>query len=71
MSVPKKRRTSSSAGRRRSHHALKKINLTKCAKCGEAVETHKACSFCGSYKGKDAVKIKKEQKIHTAIKKIK
>ena len=64
MSVPKKRRTLSSAKRRRSHHALKKITLTKCSQCGKAVEMHSACSFCGNYKGREAVKIKvkKEKK---------
>jgi len=64
MSVPKKRRTSSSVGRRRSHHGLKPLTLNKCPQCGKAVEPHKACSFCGYYKGREAVKIKikKEKK---------
>ena len=58
MSVPKKKRTKSSVGKRRSHYALKKIQLKKCPKCGMAVEPHKACAFCGSYKGRDVIKIK-------------
>ena len=61
MSVPKKRRTLSSAKRRRAHHALKKITLTKCSQCGKAVEPHKACPFCGNYKGREAVKIKEKK----------
>ena len=61
MSVPKKRRTSSSVGRRRSHHALKQVSLVKCSKCGKPVEPHKACAFCGTYKGREVIKIKDEK----------
>jgi len=58
MSVPKKRRTKSSVGQRRSHHSLKSQKLAKCPKCGKAIQAHRACSFCGFYKGKEAIKIK-------------
>jgi len=58
MSVPKKRRTKSSVQQRRSHHALKKQSLAKCSQCGKALQSHKACAFCGYYKGKEVVKIK-------------
>jgi large subunit ribosomal protein L32 len=58
MSVPKKRRTSSSVGRRRSHHALDKLTLNACSQCGKAVMPHMACAFCGTYKGKEIIKIK-------------
>ncbi len=61
MSVPKKRRTSSSQGRRRSHHALKKVSLTICPQCGRAVEPHKACAFCGTYKKQEVIKIKEKK----------
>jgi large subunit ribosomal protein L32 len=60
MSVPKKRRTSSSAGRRRSHHALKQVTLIKCSKCGNAIEPHRACSFCGTYRDREIIKIKEK-----------
>ncbi|MCU0680121.1 MAG: 50S ribosomal protein L32 [Planctomycetes bacterium] len=58
MSVPPKRRTASSARRRRSHDALKKTTLSACPKCGKATKPHMACAFCGTYKGKQVVKIK-------------
>ena len=62
MSVPKKRRTSSSVGRRRAHHALNKLTLSKCPQCGKAIKPHTACEFCGTYKGKEVIKIKEKVK---------
>lgn len=61
MSVPAQRRTSSSARRRRSHNALKKVELVKCSKCQKPVKPHQACSFCGTYKGKEVLKIKAKE----------
>lgn len=58
MSVPAQRKSRSKARRGRSHQALKKVNFNKCPKCGKAVESHKACSFCGTYKGRTVIKIK-------------
>lgn len=62
MSVPAKRRSSSEAKRGRAHQALKKTTLNKCPKCDKAVRPHRACDFCGSYKGKEVVKIKTKTK---------
>ena len=62
MSVPKKKRTKGSVGRRGSHYALPRIILNKCSKCGKAVRPHRACSFCGTYKGREALKIKTKKK---------
>lgn len=58
MSIPAKRRCRSEARRGRSHQALKKVKLNKCQKCGKAILPHKACVFCGFYKGREALKIK-------------
>lgn len=58
MSIPRKKHTKSAVGTRRSQDAIKTQTLNKCPKCGKAVQPHHACGFCGSYKGKDAVKVK-------------
>jgi large subunit ribosomal protein L32 len=60
--VQMKRRTSSDRDKRRSHDALKKVTLNKCPQCGKAVPPHTACAFCGSYRGREAVKIKVKAK---------
>ncbi len=62
MSVPARRKTSRKTKMGRSHQALKKIILNKCSKCGKAVKAHKVCDFCGTYKGKEAIKIKSKTK---------
>jgi len=62
MPVPAKRRSSSKGRRNRSHDALKKIGLTKCSKCGKAIEPHNACQFCGTFKGEAVLKVKSRVK---------
>ena len=58
MSIPRKKHTKSAVGQRRGHDALKKITLNKCPKCGKPVKPHTACDFCGTYKGKEVIKVK-------------
>ncbi|MBM3281463.1 MAG: 50S ribosomal protein L32 [Candidatus Harrisonbacteria bacterium] len=47
--VPVKHHSKGKVGRRRSHHALKKIKLAVCVKCGGPVLPHRACLQCGNY----------------------
>ncbi|MFH1745339.1 MAG: 50S ribosomal protein L32 [bacterium] len=58
MALQTKRRTKSSVKRRRSHHALKKIGLSVCPKCKKEILPYRACAFCGTYKGREVLKIK-------------
>ncbi|MFH1192392.1 MAG: 50S ribosomal protein L32 [bacterium] len=62
MALQSQRRTKSSKKRRASHFALKKKQLAKCPKCGKAIKPHCVCGFCGTYKGKEAIKIKSKVK---------
>lgn len=62
MSIPRKKHTKSAVGQRRSHDALKTMTLTKCPKCGQQVRPHVACDFCGTYKGKEIIKVKSKVK---------
>ncbi len=58
MSVPSKRRNKSRTNRGRSHEALKKINLIKCPKCKKPTRPHRVCPTCGSYQGREVIKLK-------------
>ncbi len=60
MSVPARKKSSSSVRRRRSHHSLSKVDIASCAKCKEAVQSHRACTNCGTYKGRHAVETSKD-----------
>ena len=62
MGLPSKRRTKTSGRDRASHFALKKTALTKCTKCGKPVLPHRVCEVCGTYKGKEILKIKTKAK---------
>lgn len=67
MPVPKQRHTKSRRNRGRSHHALKKINLSKCPKCGQDNLSHQACFNCGTYNKREVIDVlgkltKKERK---------
>jgi len=62
MGVPTQKRTKSSAKRRASHFALKKTSLNKCPKCGKPVLPHRACEFCGTYKGNQVITLKNKKK---------
>jgi len=62
MSVPGKRLSKSKCRRRRSHQALVKTKLIKCPKCKKPTLPHRVCQFCGSYKGKEIIKLKTKKK---------
>jgi len=67
MAVPSKRTTSSKRDMRRAHHALVASTHGKCQKCGNLALSHRACSNCGFYRGREVVNVlvkldKKERK---------
>jgi len=62
MGLPGHRRTSSDKKKRAAHFALKATPVNACPKCGKAVSPHRACAFCGTYKGKQVVKVEKKLK---------
>lgn len=57
MGVPKQRHTQSRRNKRRSHHALKKTGLIKCAKCGRFILPHRVCPYCGNYHGREVIDV--------------
>jgi large subunit ribosomal protein L32 len=63
MGLPGHRRTSSDKRRRAAHFALEKVSLAHCSKCKKTVLPHHACGFCGTYDGKEVIKIKTKKKI--------
>lgn len=60
MAGPKHKVTKSRLNMRRSHHRAATLQSTKCDKCGELKQAHSICPSCGSYKGVQVLKGKKE-----------
>ncbi len=55
MAVPKKKTSKSRRNMRRSHHALKRVNLSECPNCGETKLPHHVCPACGYYDGREVI----------------
>lgn len=55
MALPIKHHNKHSKGNRRSHHALKKVNLTVCSKCQAPIQPHHLCKACGNYNGRQVI----------------
>jgi len=62
MSVSKSKKSSSRTKRGRSHQALTVKKLTKCPKCSKPKMPHQVCPSCGSYQGKEIIKLKIKKK---------
>lgn len=65
MPVPPKRRSQSKGKRGRAHFGLKKASLVKCPKCKKPTLPHTVCKVCGTYKGKEVIKLKTKKKKET------
>jgi large subunit ribosomal protein L32 len=59
MGLPGHRRTSSHKHRRAAHFALEEGNINACPKCKKATVPHRACAFCGTYKGRQVLNVDK------------
>ncbi len=56
------RRVSKTAKRQRRTHLKKTApTTTTCSNCGAVVAPHRACTKCGYYKGKETLKVNKEE----------
>ncbi|MFC1944632.1 50S ribosomal protein L32 [Chloroflexota bacterium] len=58
MPVPKKRYPKARQGMRRSHHALTAPSLVPCPQCHTPRRAHHACPSCGTYQGREVIKVK-------------
>jgi large subunit ribosomal protein L32 len=55
MAVPKRKTSHSKKNKRRAHDALTAPALSTCPDCGEPTLRHRACSRCGSYRGRKVI----------------
>ena len=65
MAVPQRRTSKTRKRTRRTHFHIQAKGLVACPHCGEMIQPHKVCPFCGYYNGKPIV-AKKNKKEDTA-----
>ena len=63
MATPKRKVSHARTAQRKAQwlRALSEPNTRACPHCGEVVLAHHACPSCGYYRGRQVVKIKKEE----------
>ena len=57
MAVPKAKTSKARRDMRRSHHALTQPPRSNCPQCGEPKRPHRVCANCGTYKGREVIRV--------------
>ena len=60
--LPKRKKSKSRAAQRLSHNAVKAPALVECPQCHSLIMPHRACPTCGTYQGREVIKIKTPKK---------
>ncbi len=61
MAVPKRRTSTAKRDKRRAHDAVGVPPRSTCPQCGEPKLPHRVCASCGTYRGRELVKIDDEE----------
>ena len=61
MSVPKQRHTKGRQKRRRANIKITAKKLVDCSHCKKMIKSSEICPYCGFYKGKEIVAVKKKK----------
>ncbi|MCX6591132.1 MAG: 50S ribosomal protein L32 [Acidobacteria bacterium] len=57
MPNPKRRHSKRRTSTRRAHDFLKSYNISECSNCNEPKVPHRACPYCGHYKGREVIEV--------------
>jgi len=61
MALPKRRHSVTRGRKRRTHWKVSAPELVVCPQCKQKKHAHHVCTHCGSYKGKEVIKIETVQ----------
>ena len=59
---PKKRHSRQRQGKRRASIKLERPGFIRCLNCKQVILPHVICKYCGFYKGKRVIALKKKEK---------
>ncbi len=59
MAVPKRKTSKAAKRKRRTHFKLEIPGMNNCPECGELKLSHRVCSSCGFYDGKQVLETAK------------
>lgn len=62
MALPKRKHSKSRRDKSRTHWKLTVVSPTTCTQCAKPVLPHRACPFCGYYRGRQIVVIAEKKK---------
>ena len=57
MAVPKKKQSKTKGRQRRTHYTVLAPTVTNCGHCGEPKRPHHVCPYCGTYRGRQFLKV--------------
>ena len=60
MPNPKRRHSQERTSTRRAHDHLTTPGLSDCPNCNEKKLPHRACPYCGQYKGREVIEVGQE-----------
>ena len=55
MALPKRKHSKSRRDKSRTHWKLATQSMTACPQCAKPILPHRACSGCGTYRGRQVV----------------
>ncbi len=61
MGIQKHRRSRKSGATRRAHWKIRDVTLVPCPKCHAPMRPHRVCPTCGTYAGREVIKIEEAE----------
>ncbi len=62
MPNPKRRHSNTRTRKRRTHDVMTVMQMAGCKQCGHPIASHRVCSKCGYYKGRQVIQVKAKEK---------
>jgi len=62
MPNPKRRHSNTRTRKRRTHDKMIVAAMKPCVQCGNPIASHRVCTKCGYYKGRQVIQVKTREK---------